>query len=398
MLISGLLLVGLLLIVCPWGKAGALRVRLFVLSFGLLVAFGILEVFARVATPFPIAVQGGRINLPFHAKTEHRVEGVPGLDEIVTVSFNSLGFRGPEPPDDWDSALTILCVGGSTTECTYLSDKKTWPGRLSHKLSQDFESLWLNNAGIDGHSTFGHLQLVDQYISTIRPKVVLLYVGINDIGRTDLNRFDEQSLRTKMRKGESVARQLHRQLIRRSDLLALADNLRRQRLAKSLGLTHRVDFGHASLEKVKHLELSDERRRELIRNHDARCLTGYRRRLEKLVVQCQGLKIRVVLITQPTLFGVGVDDRLEVDLETVKIGEVDGWTQWRLLQQYNQITAEVGDELDVPVLEMADQVPKSSRYYYDLLHYTNDGAELLATLVHTELTPILSDWYPDLKK
>jgi hypothetical protein len=396
MAISVGLLMLCLLIVAPWSKAAALRIRLFVLSIGLAIGFMVLEIFARVSTPYPIAVQGGRINLPFHSKTEHRVEGVAGLDELVTVSFNSLGFRGPEPPENWDESLTILCIGGSTTECTYLSDGKTWPARLSQKLTADFDDLWLNNAGIDGHSTFGHLQLINQYVSTVRPNVVLFYVGINDVGRSDLNRFDEQSLRTKSRSGESLARQIHRRLIRYSDVLALADNLRRQRMAKSLGLTHQVDFGHQSLEHGGHtyLELSDERRRQLLQSHDDQCTSGYRARLVKLIEECDALGIQVVLITQPALYGSGVDDRQGINLETVKVGQVDGWTQWQLLQKYNAITSEVGAEHDVPVIRMDNQVPKSSRYYYDLLHYTNDGAELVASIIHRELTPILGEWYP----
>jgi hypothetical protein len=394
--IIAFLLAILLLLICPWKRLAALQVRLFALSFGLSVAFVILELFARVSTPFPIAVQGGRINLPFHLKKEHRVEGVEGLDELVTVSFNSLGFRGPEPPEDWDSALTILCVGGSTTECTYLSDEKTWPDRLSKKLSAEIDGVWLNNAGIDGHSTFGHLQLLDQYISTIRPKVVLLYVGINDVGRTDLNRYDEQSLRTKNHSGDSLAKRIHRRFIRHSDLLALADNLRRQRMAKSLGLTHQVEFGHKSLEHIKHVEFSDEHRAKLLREHDQQCLVGYRKRLEELVKKCHAIDIKVVLITQPALYGVGVDNSRAIDLETVRVGQVDGWTQWKLLQMYNHVTTDVGSQLDVPVIGLAETIPKSSRYYYDLLHYTNDGAELLATKLHRDLMPILGDWYPEL--
>ena len=47
------------------------------------------------------------------------------LDEKIIHTKNSLGFRGDEPPDDFNPALTVVTVGGSTTESIYISDGKT---------------------------------------------------------------------------------------------------------------------------------------------------------------------------------------------------------------------------------------------------------------------------------
>lgn len=53
--------------------------------------------------------------------------------------------------------MTIISVGGSTTECFYISDDKTWTHILGMKLKSVFTRVWINNAGLDGHSTFGHI-------------------------------------------------------------------------------------------------------------------------------------------------------------------------------------------------------------------------------------------------
>jgi len=34
-------------------------------------------------------------------------------------------------------------------------------------------------------------------------------------------------------------------------------------------------------------------------------------------------------------------------------------------------------------------MPKSSRYYYDYHHFTNDGADVVAELIHGELSDFL---------
>jgi lysophospholipase L1-like esterase len=394
---AGIFLAIFLLMVWEGSRAERIRQRMFILSLGLFTAFAIVEGYVRLFDPFPVILRGGRINLPVHVKTVFSGHGVAGLDEQITVSFNSLGFRGPEPPADWKSQLTILCVGGSTTQCYYLSDGKTWPDRLSKKLSGQFDRVWVNNAGLDGHSTFGHLHLVDQYVSAIRPRVVLLFVGINDIGRADLSRFDG-SLHDEGYAGESLGGVINRRLSQHFDSYALLDNLRRQDMARSRGLTHQVGIGHLGLGNNKKVAMSDELRSKTLQEHDARWVQGYQQRLTQLITKCRDAGSRVVLITQPVLYGEGKDDVRGIDLERVRIGEVDGWTQWRLLQQYNEATITVGNDLHVPVIAVAESMPKSSRYYYDFVHYSNDGAERLATLIEEDLAPLLREWYPDLSK
>jgi hypothetical protein len=86
------------------------------------------------------------------------------VDKEIVVIKNSLGFRGPEMPADFRDRLSVFTVGGSTTECSFLAEDKTWPRRLADRLGTRIPSLWLNNAGLDGHSTFGHIHLLRQIL------------------------------------------------------------------------------------------------------------------------------------------------------------------------------------------------------------------------------------------
>jgi hypothetical protein len=87
--------------------------------------------------------------LPAFHQTTYRTVG-PRLDPVVHVTRNSLGFRGPEPPRDFERYLSIVTIGGSTTECRLLSDGKTWPDALARKLAEISPNIWLNNAGSMG--------------------------------------------------------------------------------------------------------------------------------------------------------------------------------------------------------------------------------------------------------
>ena len=106
-----------------------------------------------------------------------------------------MGFRGEPPPKNFAQTLTILTVGGSTTECLHVSDGKAWPDFLARRLKEKFQPLWLNNAGMDGHSTFGHLVLMKDYIVQLKPKVVLFFVGVNDRALPDYGPLDKKSLK-----------------------------------------------------------------------------------------------------------------------------------------------------------------------------------------------------------
>lgn len=140
---------------------------------GTAIALCALEILLGVFNPFGFRVKGDQIHLPALEKYEIKNDVSEKLDRLIIHTKNSLGFRGPEPPEGFDRVLSIVAIGGSTTEGFYLSDGRTWPDRLQKKLDQVFESVWLNNAGLSGHSTFGHLILMNDYIGKLRPKVAL---------------------------------------------------------------------------------------------------------------------------------------------------------------------------------------------------------------------------------
>ena len=386
------LLCGLVMIAVPGPRASRLRRRLLLLGCASVFGFLLIESYVRVFDPFPIVLRGGRISLPTNSERQFTAD-IAGLDKEITVRFNSLGFRGPEPPANWDDRFTIVCVGGSTTQCIYLSEGTTWPDRLAQQLALEHPNVWLNNAGLDGHSTFGHLQLLEQYLADLHPKLILFYIGLNDVDRNDLNESDSSSLRTEVQAEDSPARLLQRFLLRCSDTVALIDGLRLQALARRKGLTHGEPIAHRQLSG----KLADEStagatkaRADWLSTRDPNCLTGFEDRVRKLVLRCKELQIECVLITQPVLYGEGIDDVTGIDLERIQVGETDGASHWQLLQRYNQVTAKVANELNVSLLDLANRMPKSSRYFYDLTHYNRDGAEKAASLIHQELQPHLT--------
>ena len=269
---------------------------------GLLLGTGVLEVTLRVHNPFETRVIGDKIVLPANRTYEYKNDLSEKLDRKITHTKNSLGFRGDEPPVDFNFALTVVTVGGSTTESIYISDGETWSDTLSLRLAESFHDTWLNNAGLDGHSTYGHLILMKDHVKVLRPDITIFLVGLNDLSRNDPSTADLDSLKSEISLGSAKA--FVKSLSPYSESVSLALNTYRTMQASSKDLNHTsVDLqnvGIISIEQTGWLE-TETRHRE-------RFLPGFERRLTELVQISRSNGIEPVFVTQPALFGNGIDE------------------------------------------------------------------------------------------
>ncbi|MBI5184573.1 MAG: hypothetical protein HZA01_02450 [Nitrospinae bacterium] len=121
--------------------------------------------------------------------------------------------------------------------------------------------------------------------------------------------------------------------------------------------------------------------------HKARFLGPYKKRLSALVKISRDHGIEPIFITQPVLFGNAIDDVTNVDLGRLKINDSNGRLEWEILELYNDATRELEKEAGVLVIDLAKDLPKSSRYYYDFIHYTYLVSFLLKNFNGASKTP-----------
>jgi lysophospholipase L1-like esterase len=365
--------------------------RLLLLSLGLLLAFGALEIVLRVRDPFGQRIRGDRLVLPQGGRVVMKLSGNPKLDAEVVETRNSLGFRGPEPPASFDRHLTVVVVGGSVTECRYLTDGKDWPAVLARELAPGFDRLWVNNAGLDGHSTFGHLELMKQRVARLQPRVVVFLVGVNDVARGTL-KYQDKALTD--RPDQSASERLLAWSARHSAVIGTALNAWRGQQAHEMGL-NQPDL---DLRKVPQVRTGRLRGDTFVAAHEQEYLPGYRERVNELVRMARAAGSLPVLVTQPALYGPVVDDVTGVDLGYAEVDVkdgVNGRVSWRVLEAYNDVVREAAAAQGVPLVELARTLPKSSRLYYDWVHFTNEGAEEAGRIVARALEPELRTKFPD---
>jgi len=329
----------------------------------------ILECMARIVSP----AKPYHVLLPFFADSRREVHiNLGGLSRVAIQSTNGWGLRGDEPPlSEWKKYLTIVTIGGSTTQCFFIDDHKTWPYLLQEELKRRYPKVWVGNGGLLGHTTRAHIIFMKEIIPQIKPDIVILLVGANDLGfslsenRQDCgSRFDDYKSSWK------------RSLISKSRLIQIL-SIWKLRLFKDAYIEKRQGPEKFIPQPLKGAPtpLPDDLKIALP------CLSQYRKNIEEIINLGKSMKVRVIFLTQPSLF----DDtpywrNMEGGFYWIKkpAAKFSAATHWRLLDIYNQELIEVCKTKDIEYLDLASLIPHSDLYFYDSVHFTEKGAELVA--------------------
>ncbi len=369
--------------------------RLWALALGLLIALGLGEGLARLVVPPP----GGALIEPYRRVhlTQSQTDRLP---RRIDWRANSLGLRGAELPTD--SAVTrIVCLGGSTTECTLLNDGQVWPDVLQQELDRRGHRVWVGNAGRDGLSTYGQLRLLPELLARTRPQFVLLLNGPNDIARTAPNPED-RDLGLEPELHPSAWGRQARRLAQHSALVrGLVLAMRSLRHSEAYARRHDLAFElRASPHPVIAEAVGDS-----VMAHRAYA-EAYRQRVDSLAQMIRAAGALPVVITHPVLVGPHSNDSL--DLQTLAATPLhNGVTYWAILDTYNRAVCRdalvpyslirLGGPLSplplpkpspCPCIDLAQQPPRP-QHYYDLMHLGRVGAQhqgrVLADYIETLL-------------
>ncbi|MBM3492368.1 MAG: hypothetical protein FJX68_18390 [Alphaproteobacteria bacterium] len=338
----------------------------------------------------------GRLSLPANREHVLRLQPHYAFAEQVRVVKNAQGFRGPPAEAAPGGALRIIVVGSAQAENYYLTEGTTWSDRLAERLARSLSPLWLNNAGLDGQSTFGHLALLEDYVLALRPDVLVFLVGNKEVAETAprsydlMTRADHWDVSSFAAAARSVARnsQAVAALLRLKNQLAM----RWRAPLPDPGFFGANPVGRPMPEGA--LVSAAEAERSVAAATEP-YLAGFEARLRRIVELCRRHGILPVLLTQPALFGPAIDPWTGWDLARLAtFWPVAGREAWRILESYNAVTRRVGRESDVLVVDLARTMPKSVRYFYDPVNFTTEGAAHLAELLSVPLCPYLASRFP----
>jgi lysophospholipase L1-like esterase len=269
--------------------------------------------------------------------------------------------RGTNPPPR-DAAYRILCLGGSSTACTYLDDSKAWPQRLADELAAGDRTrgYWVGNAGVPGFRTPEHVEFVKSSPLVGQLDCLVVQTGINDFMSCLAGARPAPPLWA-----HSNVRQLVRTLVYR---VAPNDNL----VEDASGSVY------ARRRAVRQAADVDDSPPDL-----ADCLQAFERDIDELIDACQAQNVRIVFTTQPTLW------RQDLDPENAALlwfGQLAGGrylsvTQLRAgMDRYNRALARVCAKRKVMLVDLS-ALDGDPTMFYDDCHFTEAGASRVARLV-----------------
>lgn len=341
-------------------------------SLVLVLAAG--EVALRILMPEQIF--NPRFGLRPYSRSELQVN-LPGVNPGGILSTNMWGFRGEDPPEDWEEWLTIVTVGGSTTANYYLDDSLTWSWILQEQLREIYPAVWVGNAGIPRHSSDTHLLFLREVLSEIRPDMVVFLVGVNDMGP-----FLRPG-RTEERLPDSGPREW---LFANSAILQLVYKAKKVHVERAPVVDTAVDpcFTEEPMTD-EDIPLPNDLH-QLLDDPDF-----YRRRIELLIDECEILGIEPVFLTQPILYEDSPHWRGVRETAVFFQGTerpISAAAFALMLQTLNGDLVDVCERRGVQVYDLAGYIPHSRDFFYDAMHMTELGADLVGRSVGDFLADI----------
>lgn len=279
-----------------------------------------------------------------------------GLSPTSTYTINSLGLRGEEPQD---SATGILCLGGTTTECVYLDDSKTWPQQLMLTMgsASPEEGIWVANAGQGSLATGHHLQFIEQSPLTAQFDTVVMLVGLNDLLR------ELRGLPTGNAAPPWFARLASLELV--------------QRVWNGyLGMGLVADATGTKLTLLRRLQPHTQ---DYIAPDLTAALEAYRRRLVELIAACERKNLQPVFVSQPVTGSVKLRRRLDL----AEARNVDLLAE--MIGQYNRVLIDVCNEHDVQVVDLSS-MNGVDEYFCDHYNFSEAGAAEFARILAESLS------------
>lgn len=382
------------------GRAGAGEPRraigLLVSLVSLLVVAALVEVTSRLLLPDGYYVWPPGFHMTFDAGGVIR----HGVSFPAELTINAEGMRG-DPPSE-GHARRILAVGGSTTLCVYLDDAHAWPRLLQGRLNAALApaTAWVGNVGRPGHKTIHHILQVEKLLPQY-PEIdtLVLLLGFNDFV-PHLTALTHPSLAVEPTPRQQLAMAFSVFPGWDADTPWYARNLLgralwrlRWRPLRGTEELQPMDAKGAFQATLRHYR--QRAGRTLTRLPDlASGRAVFAANVGRVIDAAQRRGVRVVLVTQPTLWRPGLSAEALALLwaggppfyalrEGADYYGVEALAEG--MAAYNATLLHVCAERGALCIDAASQLPRSLEVFFDDAHFTEAGAARLADLIAERL-------------
>jgi hypothetical protein len=304
-------------------------------------------------------------------------------DPVIHYRRDAFGLRGDfDKPSD----ISILTVGGSTTDQRYVTEGATWQNIIQQQFAAQGRRVVVANAGVDGQSSYGHSKNFDWWfpqIEGLQPRYILFYIGVNDFYKEAGNGYDalvtdpEDKSLGELFKENSAIMHLYRTL-------------------HGMYLVERKNIGHNSIDFDSEQWVSEP----LQSNYPALMgikLQEFQERLELLIDKTQHMGAIPIIATNPARYYRMVDDQLEGVANSPRYASyfsydgvpLNGLDYYYMLRELYEVTLLTCNAHAIPCFDVAAEPIWTDQDFYDSVHMTPAGARKVGEYLHTRLSEIL---------
>lgn len=285
-------------------------------------------------------------------------QGVPGA-RYLKWKLNSMGYRGPEPVP---GALRVACVGASETFGLHEKEGGEWPRQLDALLGQNRTAgdreITVINTAYPATNLRTHLHQAPHMLATAKPDLIILYTGPAAYVHPAYYAVNNNPERPKWHSRIAVkVRELAKRLIPPAWMLP---------------------FRHWVIRRS-----NEGREHEVMTRIPPEYEALFASDLDELLNFYAANRVPVILVTHATRFG-----------RSVKPEEWPMLVAWRqfypmlreegfidMEDRQNEQIRRAGAARHLPVVDAARLIPPGPRYFADFVHFTDEGAALLARLL-----------------
>ncbi len=325
------------------------------------------------------------LSIPRNQDATYQVSQLYPREEPVHYLTDEHGFRGAYSDI---SQIDILTLGGSTTVQLFIDEEETWQAVLRREFAEAGTPLSIVNAGIDGHSTYGHVQAFPLWLDKIpgfHARYILFYIGVNDLYQ--LGDTGYQTFGAMARIPLDSARWMG-YLGERSALMHLFTTVRNTFRAHQADLAYEGNsFQRESVTWTEHslLQASDHDRL----TEDLVAL--YQARVRELIRLTRARGAEPIIVTQRVAVYRSNGGRIEGSAKLARFGEetINGVDLYQLMWRLCEAAVTAAQAENAIVIDLGRELEFGEGDFYDLAHNTPAGAHKLGLYLFQELAPRL---------
>ncbi|WP_167631275.1 SGNH/GDSL hydrolase family protein [Mariprofundus ferrooxydans] len=298
------------------------------------------------------------------------------------VSFDSNGFMEPSGSHDHPDS-SVFFLGGSTTECLFVSEKNRFP-YLSGRILEEKTGARINayNAGRSDNNSAHSINILLNKILPMRPNIVVLMHNINDLDTLSVQNgyWDNQGLFPMI--------YVHQQQKSRSPLYNIMKGVK-DLICPNIyaSLKSMISSPHESASRP-----ASERRRTV--ELASAYVSQFESNLNIFISICRYKGITPVLMTQASRLKKSPSRSVSQYYRELYdfYGIPFTYEQLRQLhQKFNESVRNVGRSNNVLVIDLDRGIPHNKTYMYDMVHLTDQGSFLAAQIIAKQLSTIVHE-------